>query len=241
MFPLFSAIDGTLLNALTVLIGGVFGTIIGNRLPERIHQALLGAIGLFTVLIGILSAITTKNPLILLGALLVGVLIGEAIDLEKGLQRLGDWLQKRLARPGSTLSEAFVTSSLVFCVGPLSILGALDNGLSGNITKLAIKATLDGFTAIAFSATLGWGVLLSIITILLYQGALSLSAGALAPVLGANSQTIVELTATGGLILVAVGLKLLKIRDLRVANYLPALIVAPLLVAAVALWQQYVR
>ena len=241
MLPLFSAIDGTLLNALTVLIGGVFGTFIGNRLPERIHQALLGAIGLFTVLIGLLSAIATKNPLILLGAVLVGVLIGEAIDLEKGLQRLGDWLQKRLARPGSTLSEAFVTSSLVFCVGPLSILGALDNGLSGDITKLAIKATLDGFTALAFSATLGWGVLLSIITILVYQGALSLGAGVLAPVLGANSETIVELTATGGLILVAVGLKLLKIRDLRVANYLPALLVAPLLVAAVALWQQYVR
>ncbi len=241
MFALFSSVDGTLLNALTVLIGGVFGTLIGNRLPERIHQALLGAIGLFTVLIGILSAIITKNPLILLGAILIGVLIGEAIDLEKGLQRLGDWLQKRLARPGSTLSEAFVTSSLVFCVGPLSILGSLDNGLSGDITKLAIKATLDGFTAIAFGATLGWGVLLSIITILVYQGALSLGAGALAPVLGANSQTIVELTATGGLILMAVGLKLLKIRDLRVANYLPALVVAPLLVSAVALWQQYVH
>lgn len=241
MFALFSSVDGTLLNALTVLIGGVFGTLIGNRLPVRIHQALLGAIGLFTVLIGILSAITTKNPLILLGAILIGVLIGEAIDLEKGLQRLGDWLQKRMARPGSTLSEAFVTSSLVFCVGPLSILGSLDNGLSGDITKLAIKATLDGFTAIAFGATLGWGVLLSIITIVLYQGALSLGAGALAPVLGANSQTIVELTATGGLILMAVGLKLLKIRDLRVANYLPALVVAPLLLSAVTLWQQFVR
>lgn len=241
MFSFFSSVDGTLLNALTVLIGGSFGALIGNRLPERIHEALLGAIGLFTVLIGILSAITTKNPLILLGALLIGVLIGEAINLEKSLQRLGDWLQKRLASPGSTVSEAFVTSSLVFCVGPLSILGSLDNGLSGDITKLAIKATLDGFTAIAFGATLGWGVLLSIITILVYQGALSLGANALAPVLGPNSQAVVELTATGGLILVAVGLKLLKVRDLRVANYLPALIVSPLLVAAVALWQQYVR
>jgi uncharacterized protein len=241
VLPLFSSVNGTLLNALTVLIGGVVGVLIGNRLPERIHPALLGAIGLFTVLIGLLSAIATKNPLILLGAVLIGVLIGEAIDLEKGLQRLGDWLQKRLARPGSTLSEAFVTSSLVFCVGPLSILGSLDNGLSGDITKLAIKATLDGFTAIAFGATLGWGVLLSIATILLYQGALSLGAGAIAPVLGANSQTIVELTATGGLILMAVGLKLLKIRDLRVANYLPALVVAPLLVGAAALWQQLVH
>ncbi len=241
MVPLFASVNGTLLNALTVLLGGVFGTLIGNRLPERIHLALFGALGLFTVLIGILSAITTRNPLILLGALLVGVLAGEAVDLEKALERLGSWLQSKLARPGSTLSEAFVASSLVFCVGPLSILGPLDNGLSGDITKLAIKATLDGFAAIAFGATLGWGVLLSIFTILVYQGALSLGAGALAPVLGANSEAIVELTATGGLILVAVGLKLLKIRDLRVANYLPALVVAPLLVAAVALWQQYVR
>lgn len=232
----FSSVNGTLLNALTVLLGGIIGSLAGNRLPQRIHEALFGVLGLFTVLIGLLSAITTKNPLILLGSLLLGTIIGEIINIESGLERAGDWLQKRLAHSGSTLSEAFVSASLVFCVGPLSILGSLDNGLSGDTTKLVIKATLDGFAALAFGATLGWGVLLAIITVLLYQGGLSLGAHAIAPLLMSNADAITELTATGGLILVAVGLKLLKIRDLRVANYLPSLVFAPLLVAAVALW-----
>ncbi|MGE5333985.1 MAG: DUF554 domain-containing protein [Nitrososphaerota archaeon] len=235
---LFSAVNGTLLNALTVLVGGLLGSVVGNRLPQRIHEALFGVVGLFTVLIGLLGALATKNPLILLGSLLLGVIVGELINIEAGLERAGNWLQKRLARSGSTLSEAFVTASLVFCVGPLSILGSLDNGLSGDTTKLAIKATLDGFTALAIGATLGWGVLLAIITILLYQGGLSLGAHVIAPLLAGNAATITELTAAGGLILVAVGLKLLRIRDLRVANYLPALVIAPLLVAGVSLWQQ---
>ncbi len=237
---LFHAIDGTLLNSLTVLAGGVVGTLLGDRLPQRIHDSLFGVLGLFTVLIGLLDATTTKNALILLAALVIGVLLGEAAQLEDRLTRLGDRLQGLFAREGSKLSEAFVTSSLVFCVGPLTILGSLDNGLHGDITKLAIKATLDGFGALAFSAALGWGVLLSVGTILLYQGALSLAAHAIAPALSANPQTITELTATGGLILVAIGLKLLKIRDLRVANLLPALVVAPAIVAVLALWPRLV-
>ena len=234
----FTSVNGTLINALTVLIGGVIGSLAGDRIPARIHEALFGVLGLFTVLIGLLSAFTTKNPLIALGSLLLGTILGEMINIEAGLERAGDWLQSKLARSGSTLSEAFVTASLVFCVGPLSILGSLDNGLSGDTTKLVIKATLDGFAALAFGATLGWGVLLAIITVLLYQGGLSLGAHAIAPLLTGNPDTISELTAVGGLILVAVGLKLLKIRDLRVANFLPALVFAPLLVIGVSFWPQ---
>jgi len=232
----FAAVTGTLINALTVLVGGLAGTFLGNRLPQRIQESLFGALGLFTLLVGLadpLSALKTLNPLVLLGALVIGTIIGEAMDIEGRLQWFGDRVQARLAREGSTLSEAFV-SSLVFCVGPLSILGALDNGLNGDITKLAIKSTLDGFGALAFSAALGGGVLLSIGTILIYQGAISLSAGALAPLLNANPQLITALTATGGLILVAIGIKLMKIRDPRPANMLPALLIAPALVALLA-------
>jgi uncharacterized membrane protein YqgA involved in biofilm formation len=237
---LFNSVSGTLLNALTVLLGGLIGVVIGDRLPKRMHESLFAALGLFTVLIGLLDALATKNPLILLGSLLIGTVIGEAINIDAGLNWLGERVQRRFAREGSTLAEAFVTSSLVFCVGPLSILGALDNGLTGDTTKLVVKATLDGFAALAFGATLGPGVLLSILTILLYQGALSLGASALAPILTANQEALVELTATGGLILVAIGLRLLKIRELRAANFLPALLMAPLLVAAVADWPQVV-
>ncbi|HEY7849671.1 MAG TPA: DUF554 domain-containing protein [Ktedonobacterales bacterium] len=232
---IFTSVDGTLINACTVLIGGTLGALVGDRLPSRMHEALFGVLGLFTVLIGLLAAFTTKNALIVLGSLLIGALLGEAINIERGLQRAGDWAQKRLAKPGSTLSEALVTASLIFCVGPLSILGSLDNGLTGDTTKLVIKATLDGFTALAIGATLGWGVLLSVAVVLVYQGSISLLAHSIAPALNANPEAITELTATGGLILVAIGLKLLKLRDLRVANWLPALVVAPLLVAGLAL------
>src|SRR5215831_6716543 len=117
------ALDGTLLNALTVLIGGTLGALLGDRLPGRMHDSLFAVLGLFTVLIGLLDALATKNPLILLGALLLGTIIGEAADLDGRLTWLGDRLQRVFAREGSRLSEAFVTSSLVFCVGPLSILG----------------------------------------------------------------------------------------------------------------------
>lgn len=241
MMNFFSSVNGTLLNVATVLVGGVLGALIGNRLSKRIHESLFGVIGLFTILIGLMAAFTTKNSLIVLGSLLLGTILGELINIDAGLQRLGDWAQHRLARDGSRMSEAFVTASLVFCVGPLSILGSLDNGLTGDTTKLVIKATLDGFAAMAFGATLGWGVLLAIGTVLIYQGAISLGAHSLAPVLMSNSETITELTAVGGLILVALGLKLLEIRNLRVANFLPSLVIAPLIVAAIALWQQYIR
>ncbi len=235
---LFSALSGTLLNVATAVVGGVLGVLLGHRLPTRIQESLFGVLGLFTVLIGLLDAFTTKSPLIVLGALLLGTLVGEALDLEARLNRFGDHVQRLMARDGrpSRISEAFVTSSLVFCIGPLAILGPLDNGLLGDITKLAIKSTLDGFGALAFGAALGPGVLLSAVVILVYQGSISLGAHALGPLLTSNPNVVTELTATGGLILVAIGLKLLKIRDLRVANLLPALIFAPLLVAAVALW-----
>jgi len=250
---LFSSVDGTLLNTLTVLIGGSLGALIGDRLPVRFREALFGALGLFTVLIGLLDAITTKNPLIVLGALLLGVLIGETLNIERGLEWLGGWAERRLTggkaveaatdapTTPSRIGEAFVASSLVFCVGPLTILGALDNGLNGDVTKLAIKATLDGFTALAFGAALGWGVLLSALTVFIVQGAISLAARAVAPALDANPAALVELTATGGLLLMAIGLKLMKLRDLRVGNWLPALVVAPLLVAALAYWQAVVH
>ncbi|MFI5274219.1 MAG: DUF554 domain-containing protein [Ktedonobacterales bacterium] len=238
MGALFAALDGTLLNALTVLIGATVGTLAGNRLPARMHDSLFGVLGLFVVLIGLQDALGTQNALVVLAALLLGLLLGEALDLEGALERFGDRVQRAFARPGSRVSEAFVTSTLVFCVGPLSILGALDNGLNGDISKLAVKAVLDGFGALAFSAALGWGVYLSISVILLYQGAISLSAHLIAPLLRPGSPAIIELTATGGLILVAIGLKLLKIRDLRVANLLPALVLAPALVAALALARQ---
>ena len=233
-------ISGTLLNIATVLLGGTLGLLVGGRLPERFSSIILGGLGLSVLVVGMQNALLTRNILILIGSVLLGGLIGELLQISDGLDRLADWLQKRLARSGrgaSTFSEAFVTSSLVFCVGPLTILGSIQNGVSGDITLLAIKSLLDGFAAFAFAASLGWGVLVSTLTILVYQGGLSLIAWLAATgIPERDNPYIVEMTAAGGLIILGVGLKLLNLKDLKLANYLPALGIAPLIVWVIENW-----
>ncbi|MDQ5825473.1 MAG: DUF554 domain-containing protein [Chloroflexota bacterium] len=235
-------ISGTLLNVLTVLVGGTLGLLLGGRLPERFQGIIFNGLGLATLLIGMQNALTTGNILVLLGGILIGGLIGEWLRLDYHLDNLGTYLQKRLAgnsdRKGSaTFSEAFVTSSLIFCVGPLTILGSIQNGISGDITFLAIKSMLDGFAAFAFAASLGWGVLVSSVTVLVYQGALSLIAWlAMSGVPSRDNPYIIEMTAAGGLIILGVGLRLLNIKELKLANYLPALAVAPAIVWVLEHW-----
>ena len=240
------AISGTLLNVLTVLLGATAGLLVGSRLSWRFQEIIMGGIGLAVILIGIQNALVTRNALILLGSILVGGILGELLRLDHYLDSLGDYLQRRFAKDGkgsSTFSEAFVTSSIVFCVGPLTILGSVQNGISGDITLLAIKSLLDCFTAFAFAATLGWGVLMSAVTVLIYQGILSLAAATLAGGVAdcpspsdCRNPYIIEMTAAGGLIILGVGLKLLNIKELKLANYLPALAIAPLIVWVIQNW-----
>jgi len=222
---------GTLLNLLTVLVGGLTGTVLGDRLPPRLRENVVAGVGLFVAVMGVKFAIDTASLLYLLGAILIGGIIGSLAGIERRLNELGAAVQRRFAAPGgtSTIAEAFVTASIVFCVGPLTFLGAIRNGLTGDASLLAIKSVLDGFTAIAFAATLGWGVLLSLAVILVYQGGLAAGASLFASLL--SDAQLREMNATGGLLLVGVGLKLLRLRDVQVADYLPAIVVAPLLVA----------
>jgi uncharacterized protein len=222
---------GTLLNLLTVLAGGLIGTVLGDRLPPRLRENVVAGVGLFVAVMGVKFAIDTASLLYLLGAILIGGIVGSLAGIERRLNELGTAIQRRFATPGrtSTIAEAFVTASIVFCVGPLTFLGAIRNGLTGDASLLAIKSVLDGFTAIAFAATLGWGVLLSLAVILVYQGGLAAGASVFASLL--SDAQLREMNATGGLLLVGVGLKLLRLRDVEVADYLPAIVVAPLLVA----------
>jgi uncharacterized protein len=235
-------ISGTLLNVCTVLIGGSLGLVVGGRLPERFQSIVMNGLGLSVLVIGMQYALSTKNVLIMLGAILIGGLVGEAMRLSDGLDNLGNYLQRRLEGRGndsSTFSKAFVTSSLVFCVGPLTILGSIQNGIGdGNdMTSLAVKSLLDGFAAFAFASALGWGVLVSAVTVLVYQGALSVAAHFVAGgVPSHDNPYIVEMTAVGGLIIIGVGLRLLNIKELKLANYLPALAIAPLIVWVLAVW-----
>jgi uncharacterized protein len=225
------ALSGTLLNAATVLVGGVLGTVLGDRLPERLQQNVVRAVGLFVLAMGMKFAIDTTNLLFMLGAMLLGGIVGSLVGVDARLNQLGEALQRRFARRrASTVAEAFVTAAIVFCVGPLTFLGSIQNGLAGDASLLTVKSVLDGFTAIALAATLGWGVLLTIPLILFYQGGLAVGASLFVGVL--TDLQLREMSAVGGLLIMGVGLKLLGIRDVKVADFLPAIIVSPLVVVA---------
>jgi hypothetical protein len=227
------ALSGTLLNAATVLVGGLLGTALGERLPERLRETVVRGVGLFTLAMGAKFAFDTSNLLYMLGSMLTGGVAGALFRVDSRLDALGQELERRFARGGTTtVAEAFVTASIIFCVGPLTFLGSIQNGLTGDASLLAVKSVLDGFTATALAATLGWGVLLTIPVILVYQGGLALGASLLGGLL--SELQLREMSAVGGLLIIGVGLKLLAIRDVKVADFLPAILVAPILVAAVA-------
>jgi hypothetical protein len=224
---------GTLLNILTVLLGGGLGMLFGSRLPERVRETVLHGLGLFTIAIGLQMTFDSQNMLIVLGSLLVGGILGEWWEIDAGLRRLGGWLEARFARGeqgGAKFIKGFVTASLVFCVGPMTVLGSINDGLRGDIQLLAIKSVLDGFASLAFASSLGLGVLFSTLTIAVYQGLLTLLAVQAQAFL--TDPMIAEMTATGGILIMGIGFSsLLELKPIRVGNFLPALAVAPLIVA----------
>lgn len=239
---------GTLVNVLAVLAGGLVGLLLGNRLPVRTREVVTDGLGLVTLLIagtsamavlddGLADAVGDSAPmLIVLGALLAGGIAGSLLRLEDRVESLGGWLQRVLAGGrGSTdrqrFVEGFVVSSLIFCTGPLTILGSLNDGLGNGADQLFLKSALDGFAAIAFAASFGWGVLAAAVTVLGVQGTLTVVGIALGDVL--PDAHLAAVTATGGLLLVGVAMRLLRVREVPVADLLPALVVAPLLVQLV--------
>jgi uncharacterized membrane protein YqgA involved in biofilm formation len=246
--------SGTILNMVAILIGSGLGVLIGHRLPQRTRDTVTDALGLVTLVIGALSIValtstafsdsvgTAAPLLIVLGALVIGGIIGSLLQIELRLERVGGWLQHKLSRESAGDSddkrkrfvEGFVDASLVFCIGPLAILGALNDGLGLGIEQLALKSTLDGFASLAFAASLGWGVALSALSVGIVQGAFTILGALVGSVLSAA--LIDAITATGGVLLIGVGLRLLKIKSVPVGDMLPALIVAPLLAALVALF-----
>ena len=240
---------GTLVNVVTVLLGSVVGKLLGNRLPVRTRDVVTDALGLTTLLIAALSAtavldadlarrVGTSAPLlIVLGSLVIGGIVGSLLRLEERVEAVGGWLQRRLAGETDSVErqrfiEGFVVASLVFCTGPLTILGSLNDGLGNGADQLFLKATLDGFAAMAFAASFGWGVAASAVTVVVVQGSLTVLGVLLGDLLPAAE--LAAVTAAGGLLLVGVALRLLRIREVAVADLLPALVVAPLLVQVAA-------
>jgi hypothetical protein len=240
---------GTVLNVVAVVVGSGLGLLVGHRLPQRTRDVVTDALGLVTLMVAGLSTAAVLDEdlvaevggsapvLVVLGSLLLGGIAGSLLRVEAHLEGLGGTLQQLLVRGAGGESrrrfvEGFVTASLLFCVGPLTILGSLENGLTGDIRLLAIKSLLDGVASIAFAAALGPGVALSAITVFLVQGSIAAGAFLLSDVM--DAPTILAITAAGGVILLGVALRLLDLKAVRVANFLPALLLAPIFIRLAA-------
>jgi hypothetical protein len=226
---------GTLINVGAIILGSLLGMLVGKRLSEKFRQTIIAGLGLFTLGYGLMTFIETANPLIPLGGLLIGALLGEWWRIEEGLEKLGTALKRAVIRKegeGETQSrfvEGYVTASLVFVIGPIAILGSIQDGLAGDYEMLTIKAILDGFASIAFASSLGIGVAFSALTIMIYQGVITPSAGFFSQFFSEAMMT--EMTAVGGLILMAVAISsLLALKKIRTGNFLPALLITPLIV-----------
>lgn len=227
---------GTLINTATVIIGTGVGLTARRFLKPRLRETTLQVIGLVTLLLGVQMSVGEKNPLLPLASLLLGALLGEWLDIEGRLDALGNALQQRFSgEGGSTFSQAFVSTSVLFCVGPMTIMGCIQDGLTGNYSLLLVKSLMDGVSAAFFTAALGWGVLFSAVTVLVVQGTLTLGAGWIGRALTPEMQS--AMFAAGGLMMLGLGVRLLQLRQIPVANFLPALVIAPLLVWAWSLWR----
>jgi uncharacterized protein len=233
-------VTGTLLNVAAVLVGTTVGTLLGDRLPDRVRTMAMHGVGLVSLLIGMQMALQVQNILIVLASMVLGGIAGELLGIEDRLEGLGRVLEERFSAPGATVAgqentfvRGFVMSSLVFCVGPLTILGSIQDGLMGDSRLLAVKSLLDGFTSMALGSTLGRGVYFSAVVVLIYQGGLSLAARAVGAGITdpGSSPPILEMTAVGGLLILGISLKLLDIKSIRVGNFLPAIVLAPLFTA----------
>ena len=224
---------GTVVNVLAILGGTIAGLVAGERLPERARTTMLQGVGIVVIVIGVTQAQESHNVMFPLVAIVIGGLAGEALRIEDRLESVGERLRARFGGEGEkTFVEGFVASSLVFCVGPLAVLGSIADGLDGEHQLLFVKAALDGLVAVVLAAGLGWGVAFSALPVLVYQGAVTLAAGGVDRFL--DERMVDELTATGGLMIIAIGLRVLDLKRIRVGSFLPGLVIAPLLVALFA-------
>lgn len=215
---------------MAVLVGSGIGLAIGNRLSQRLREIMTAGLGLCTLLIGVQMALKAQNPLVVIASMVIGGVMGELLGIEEALERAGEWLRNRARSGSGTFVTGYVTASLVFCVGPMTLLGSIQEGLTGNPDIIYTKAMLDGAASVAFASSLGAGVGFAAITVLVFQGTLTLLGAQLAFLL--RPEILNEVTATGGLLILAIGLLLLEVKRLRVANLLPALVVVVLLTAA---------
>jgi uncharacterized membrane protein YqgA involved in biofilm formation len=212
---------GTIVNAVAVLAGSMTGIVLRHGIPERYQQTVMHGLALAVGLIGLEMALKTQNILIVILSLIIGALCGEAIDIDKRLEQVGAWLTKKLGSQYGNAGQGFVTASLVYCVGAMAVVGSIQDGLIGDASTLYAKSMLDGVSSIVFASTMGIGVALSSVSIVLYQGTITLLAAVFSSVL--SEAVIREMTAVGGVLIVGISLLMLEIKKIKVANLLPAI------------------
>jgi len=237
---------GTLINVLAIVLGSAIGVLLGNRLPEKMSRTLTDAMGLIVLVIGALNLAELSDEaftiatgifptiLVVLAALILGGVTGSLLKIEEKLEQFGVWLQAKTKGKGDKdlFIQGFVNAALLFTIGPMAILGALQDGLGQGFDILALKSTLDGFTSVAFSATMGWGVAFSAIPVGLWQGVLTILSASVGDVL--SQAAVASITATGGILLLGTGLRVTQIRMVSVADLLPALVFAPVITLVLA-------
>jgi len=221
---------GSLANAAAVIIGGILGSFLKKGLPKRFGDLVIAALGLFTVMLGVSFAMKTQHPLVVIFSLVIGAALGEWIDIEKRMENLGDAVQDRLKGFKGNFSQGFVNASLLFCVGSMAIMGALQSGLLNNHDTLYTKAVMDGVISVVFASTMGIGVAAAAVPVFLYQGAITMLASTLQPFL--SDPVVLEMTATGGILLMGVGINILELKKIRVGNLIPAIFL-PILIMMV--------
>lgn len=226
---------GTIVNALTIIVGGVLGIFIKSGLPERFRNIIMQAFGLAVFVIGASGAfqgiyrvvedgkLDRQYIMLLIFSLAIGGILGELIDIEAALDRMGQWFQKKFTHGGGNFAQGFVTTSLMYCVGAMAIIGALEDGLTGDTKTLFAKSILDGVSSIVFAATLGVGVVFSAIPVLLYQGSITLLAGYIKPWL--TEAVISQMSLVGGVLIMAIGSNILEFKRIKVGNLLPAIFI----------------
>ncbi|GBG56754.1 membrane protein [Sporomusaceae bacterium FL31] len=222
---------GTLVNAAAILSGSVVGLFLKRGMPERYQHTIMQGLALAVGVIGLQMAFKTQNMLIVILSIVMGAIIGEALNIDALLTKLGNWLTAKLGSQYGNVGEGFVTASLVYCVGAMAVVGSIQDGLTGDASTLYAKSMLDGVSAVVFASTLGIGVALSSVSVIAYQGTITLLAGAFSTLL--TEQIITELTAVGGVLIIGISILMLDVKKIKVANLLPAI---PAAVVITALW-----
>ena len=214
---------GTIVNSLAIAGGSLAGLFFKKGIPEKYNRTIMQAMGLCVLIIGVKGALGCDDLLVIIISCAVGSLIGERIGIENLLERTGNFLQKKIAGTGTGFSAGFVTASLMYCVGSMAIVGSLESGLTGNHATLFAKATIDGIVSVILGSSLGIGVLFSSVSVLLYQGSITLLAGLLKPLL--IPAVVSQMSATGGVLIVGLGLNMFREKKIRVGNMLPAVFI----------------